>query len=246
MGTVTNTDDNGGNRNSDEPSSEDYHCNRTLLSKWHNEIIVFTAIGTLIVTGVLAFFTYRSLKEVREQRNLTYKQFVMANRPNLIIGFEDSGLVFKDKIGFFKWRVRNNGGDVEDLTYQSVLFHIKSVSKSDYSINEFYVRNLRQYHLSKGITKSIHCKIEDVKTLKKIKEILASDKKTNVLGLYVKIDYTIPAELTIDGTPQKDSRFQTLAWDVINNRFEDVNIKHYEEMMEKISEKKFNSLEDQG
>lgn len=249
MEKIRITNDNGESSNTDEQGNEvneNYNCNRTLLSRWHNEIIVFTAIGTLIVTFALATITYYSLREVKDQRDLTYKQFVMANRPNLNFGFEDSGLVFKDKRAYFKWKVRNDGGDVEDLIYQSVLFHVKSVSKSDYVINEFYVRNIRQYHLSKGIIKSIHNKIEDVKTLTKIKKILSSDNKTNVLGLFIRAEYTIPAELTIDGTPEKDSRFQILAWDVINNRFEDINIKFYEKMMEKISEKKFETLNDQG
>jgi len=249
MGKVLITNDNGENGNPDEQGNEvneNNNYNRTYLSKWHNEIIALTAIGTLIVTGVLALFTYRSLKEVKKQRDLTYKQFVMANRPNVNIGFEGSGLRLNEKIGYIDWLLGNKGGDVEDLIYQSILFHMKSEGKSDYSINELYVRNIRQKHLNSGTRKSIHNQIEDVKTLEIINEILGMDKRKNILGLYIRVEYTIPAELTVDGTPRKDSQFQIFAWDVIDKRFEDLKMSYFEAMVEKISEKKFNSLEDQG
>ena len=249
MGKELSTNDNDENRNLDEQGNEvneNNNYNRTYLSKWHNEIIALTAIGTLIVTGVLALITYHSLKEVKKQRDLTYKQFVMANRPNVNIGFEGSGLRLTEKIGYIDWQLGNEGGDVEDLIYQCVLFHMKSVGKSDYSINEFYVRNIRQKHLNNGTRKSIHNQIEEARTLTKIKDILVMDKRKNILGLYIRVEYTIPAELTVDGKPRKDSRFQIFAWDVIDKRFEDVKMSYFDEMVEKISEKEFNSLQDQG
>ena len=239
-------DNNNKNENPDKQSSEGNHFNSTYLSKWHNEIIALTAIGTLIVTGVLAFITYRSLKEVKKQRDLTYKQFVMANRPNVNIGFEGSGLRLKEKIGYIDWKIGNNGGDVEDLRYQSILFHVKSEGKSDYSINEFYVRNIGKKHLNRGVISSIHNRIEDIKTLKKINEILDMDQRRNRLGLYIRVDYTIPAELTVDRIPRKDSQFQLVAWDVIDKRFASVKMSYFEKIVEKISEKNFNSLKDQG
>ncbi|NQT70214.1 MAG: hypothetical protein HQ552_11600 [Desulfobacteraceae bacterium] len=249
MGKVLITNENGENGNLEEQGNEvDEHNNytRTYLSKWPNRIIALTAIGTLIVTGVLAFFTYRSLDEVKKQRDLTYKQFVMANRPNVNMGFEGSGLRLNEKIGYIDWRIANGGGDVEDLIYRTILFHIKSESKSDYSINEFYVRNMQQKYLNRGTRKSIHSPIEDVKTLKKINDILAMDKRTNGLGVYIRVEYTIPAELTLDGIPRKDSRFQILIWNKIDKRFENVKMSFFERMVEKISETNLNSLEDQG
>ena len=249
MGKVRITNENGENGNPDEQSNEvneNNNCNRSYFSKWHNEIIALTAIGTLFVTGTLAFFTYRSLKEVKKQRDLTYKQFVMANRPNVNIGFEGRGLRINEKIGYIDWQIGNKGGDVEDLKYQCVLFHMKSEGKSNYSINEFYVRNIRQKYLNNETRKSIHNQIEEARTLTKIKDILGMDKRKNILGLYIRVEYTIPAELTVDGKPRKDSRFQISAWDVIDKRFEDVKMSYFDEMVEKISERNFNSLEDQG
>ena len=249
MGKVIIETNNGENGNPDEQGTEfneNISCNRTYLSKWPNRIIALTAIGTLIVTGVLAFFTYRSLDEVKKQRDLTYKQFVMANRPNVNMGFEGSGLRLNEKIGYIDWQIGNGGGDVEDLIICTILFHIKSESKSDYSINKFYVRNTQQKYLNRGTRKSIHSPIEDVKTLKKINEILAMDKRTNGLAVYIRGEYTIPAELTLDGIPRKDSRFQILIWNKIDKRFENVKMSLFERMVEKISKKNFNSLEDQG
>ena len=249
MSKELSTNDNGVSRNTEERCNEvnnHKNCNRTYLSKWHNEIIALTAIGTLIVTGVLALITYSSLKEVKKQRDLTYKQFVMAIRPNVNIGFEGSGLRLNEKIGYIDWQIGNKGGDVEDLKYQCVLFHMKSEGKSNYSINEFYVRNIRQKYLNNETRKSIHNQIEEASTLKKINDILYMDKRLNILGLYIRIEYTIPAELTLDGTPRKDSRFQIFAWDVIDKRFEDVKMSYFDEMVKKISKKNYDSLVDQG
>lgn len=225
---------------------ENKHSSRTILSTWHNEIIALTAIGSLIVTGVLAIITYSSLKEVKSQRELTYKQFVMANRPNVNIGFERSGLRLNDKIGYIDWQIGNKGGDVEDLIYQCVLFHMKGKGKSDFSIEEFYVRNIKQKHLNNDTKKSIHNQIEDAHTLKKINDILAMDKRFNILGLFIRIEYTIPAELTLDGKPRKDSRYQIFAWDVIDKRFEDVKVSYFNDITEKISSRNLFSLKEQG
>ncbi len=134
-------------RNSEESVAE-VNINKiikpTYLSRWHNEIIALTAIGTLIVTGVLAFITYSSLREVEKQRDLTYRQFVMANRPNVNIGFEGGGLRLNKEIGYIDWQVGNKGGDVEDIKYQCILFHIKGEDITKIAINEFYVRNIQQ------------------------------------------------------------------------------------------------------
>lgn len=218
----------------------------TILSKWKNEISAFTAIGSLIVTVTLVIITYSSLEEVKRQRDLTYKQFVMANRPNVNIGFEGSGLRFTKDIIYIDWLIANDGGSVKDLMYQSILFHMQSVSKTDYSIHEFYVRNMRQKNLNRGTRKSIHNEIKNKKTIKEIERILSLDKRTNIIGLYLRVEYNIPAELTIDGIQRKDSLFQIFAWDVIDKRFEDMRMSYYDEIVEKISTKQFNLLKDQG
>ncbi len=64
-----------------EPN-DDIKCHQNWFSKRHSEIIAFAAIGSLIVTSILALLTYFSLAEVKRQRELTFKQFVLANRPN--------------------------------------------------------------------------------------------------------------------------------------------------------------------
>lgn len=110
----------GENSNPNEQSNEvneNNNGNRTLLSKWHNEILAFAAIGTLIVTGALAIITYCSLREVKKQRDLTYKQFVLANRPNVNIAFEGGGLRLGKKVAYIDWILSNNGGDVKDLLF---------------------------------------------------------------------------------------------------------------------------------
>ncbi len=209
----------------------------TILSKWKNEIIALTAIGSLTVTVILVIITSLSLGEVKRQRDLTYKQFVMANRPNVNIGFEGSGLRFTKDIIYIDWLIANDGGSVKDLMYQSILFHMKSVSKTDYSIEEFYVRNMQQKNLNRGTRKSIHNEIVNRKTIKQIENILSLDKRTNIIGLYLRVEYNIPAELTIDGIQRKDSLFQIFAWDVIDNRFEDVRMSYFNKIVNKISTK---------
>jgi hypothetical protein len=244
---LTANDDESGNL--DEPRTEvDINgiCKPTYLSKWHNEIIALTAIGTLIVTFVLALITYSSLKEVKEQRDLTYKQFVMANRPNVNIGFEGGGMRLNEKIGYIDWQVGNKGGDVEDIKFQCILFHMKSESKTKFSINEFYVRIIQQKYLNNDTRKSIHNEIDAADTLKKINDILNMDKRFNFLGLYIRAQYNIPPELTLDGNPRKDERYQISVWDVVEKRFEEVKTSYFEEIVKKISKKDFKSLEDQG
>ena len=227
---------------------ENNNSNLTHLSRWPNRIIALTAIGTLIVTCALAFFTYRSLDEVKKQRNLTYKQFVMANRPNVNIGLgsQGGGLKLNKKIGYIEWRIGNDGGDVQDLRYKTVLFHMKSESKSDLSIDEFYVRNLRQKNLNKGTRNLIRNSIQDVKTLRKITEILAMDERSDRIGLYIRVEYTIPAELTVDGAPRKDNRFFILAWSKTRNSFELVKPAFFEIITQKLSVTNLNSTEDRG
>lgn len=218
----------------------------TYLSKWHNEIIALTAIGTLIVTGVLSLITYSSLKEVKKQRDLTYKQFVLANRPNVNIGFEGSGLRLNEGIGYIDWQVGNKGGDVEDIKYQCILFHIKVEDITKISINEFYVQNIQQKYLNNDTIKSIHNQIEAADTLKKINDILSMDKRFNFIGLYVRAQYTIPPELTLDGNPRKDERYQICVWDVVDKRFEEVKTSYFDKIMQKISDINLNSLGDKG
>jgi hypothetical protein len=240
-------DDNGESGNSDEKSNEDSRSNHTKLSKWPNRIKILTSVGTLIVTGVLALITYCHLDEVKRQRELTYKRFVMANRPNLNFFRKGPILELKDQTGFIRWRVDNTGGDVEDVKFQSMLFYITlKKNKPDFSIKAFYVRNIRIGNLNKGAGKEIDNRVEDINTLNKIKKIIASDQSKERLGLYLRVEYTIPAELTVGGMPEKDSRFQIMSWNVIHNSFKDIPPKYYDRVTEKIIEKKFDLLKDQG
>jgi hypothetical protein len=123
---------------------------------------------------------------------------------------------------------------------------MKSKGKSDFSINEIFVRNIQQKYLNKETKKRIRNQIEDTKTLNKINEILSMDKRENILGLYIRVEYTIPAELTLEGKPRKESRSNISGWDVVDKRFENLTMSGFKRTMEKISEKKFNLLEDQG
>ena len=145
--------------------------NSSFLSKRHNEIVALTAIGTLLVTTALSTITYFSLQEVKKQRDLTYKQFVMANRPNITIVPAGNGMKLEEKVGSIEWNISLKGGDIKDVKYQVILFHINGKSVSDYSVKALYVRNIRQEYLAGGTVKIGHNPILD-STLKTTKEIL--------------------------------------------------------------------------
>ncbi len=66
------------------------------------------------------------------------------------------------------------------------------------------------------------------------------------LGLYLRAQYTIPPELTLDGNSRKDERYLISVWDVVEKRFEDVKTTYFDEIMKNITHKDLNSLCDKG
>ncbi len=208
------------------------------FSKRHSKIIAYSALGSFLVTAVLATLTGLSLKEVKQQRELSYRQFVMANRPNIEIFVSKDGLILNDNASYVDWSVKNSGGDIEDVSYLCTLFDVKETREKGVTIEGFYEFNTSRKNQNKGTTLSLKSPIEVEENLKRIKNIKSGDKTKNVLLLYLKADYKIPAELTIDKISRKDSRFNLHVWSEDHNRFEDLSITLFDLLVKKIGEEK--------
>jgi hypothetical protein len=60
------------------------------------------------------------------------------------------------------------------------------------------------------------------------------------------LEYIGSSTKIISGCYRKDSRYQIFAWDVVDKRLEDVKMSYFKDVTEKISQKNYRLLKDQG
>ncbi len=230
----------------DLKSDDEKSCRKNWFIKRHNEIIAFAALGSLFITAVLAILTYFSLAEVKNQRELTLRQFVLANRPNISITMINKGLIIDNEVGFVEWKLKNEGGDVQDLRYKCILLKLRRKEGDNYSVSEFFVRSSADKYLNKLTHIQFKNEIKNKSTLNTIKELTEIYNKIDYLGVYLGVDYSIPSDLSIDGIERRDNRYTILVWDYDSHGFELLKTELFESVERQLNENNVLSKHDQG
>ena len=82
------------------------------FSRNSSAIQAICALATVLITICLAVFAYFSLERVKEQNELAFKQFVVANLPSISILAGSTKPEISDDKFMLVWQVMNLGGPV--------------------------------------------------------------------------------------------------------------------------------------
>lgn len=170
------------------------------ISRHSKVITAWTAIGSFITTAVLAIVAYLSWTEVQMQRDLVFKQFVVANAPS-VRTYVAAGFQFDNDIAWMVWDASNKGGPVNDVVYKSVLMCCGFNELLNLDATKLIIRTSLKDRLNKNERDKIKILVNDNDTIKWLKPFL--EVKKDSLYLYVRAEYTIPPELSLTGTEKK-------------------------------------------
>ncbi len=212
------------------------------LSRHSKAITAWTAIGSFITTAVLAVFAYYSLSEVRKQRELAFKQFVVANAPS-VQTYAAEGFRFEKDYAVMIWRVVNKGGPVNDVVYKSLVVccsdDMKEVSDSKVILRSPHVDRLNRTEAS-----LVKILVVNDGTTKWLKDPL--EGKKDRLFLYIQTEYTIPPELSIAGKERRERTYRLCVWDPRRNGFEDTKPEYEKLLLRLIEERGYLRMDDRG
>lgn len=217
--------------------------NESWLNRNSTTIIAFTAIGSLITTIVLTIFAFYSWNEVKMQRNLAFKQFIVTNAPAVRV-YVPTGFKFDDEKGYLYWKVVNNGGPVYDLKLKSILLRCNWRYASELDSTRLVIRTNRKDRLNRNENTKFMLLISEKNSLDWLKSEVESNKDD--LFLYVRAEYTIPAELSLDGKPTRDITFRLVVWNPPTKNFHNVKSELEDYILQKIDDGDYLSKEDCG
>jgi len=169
---------------------------KSWISRHSKAITAWTAIGSFITTAVLAIFAYCSWTEVREQRHLAFKQFVVANAPS-VRTYVTNGFQFEGDVGWMVWEAANQGGPVHDIEFQSIVMCCGSDELRGADSTKLVIRTAKQHRLNRNESSKVKIMVRDKDTLRWLKSFVES--KNYGLYLYVRAEYIIPSELSLNG-----------------------------------------------
>lgn len=188
----------------------------------YGRIILATTVVSCGATVFMALFAYCSLQEVQRQREITFKQFAIANRPSIAVTIVEKGLRANENIGFIDWKMKNAGGDVQDLEYRCILFKMirDKSNPSNYNVETIFSSSSSEKFQSKQTGMIHNTEIKDKKILLIINSLINRYDRINYLGFYLRVDYTVPPELSVDGNKKLEFRDALLVWDHDDKKFE--------------------------
>ena len=177
------------------------------------------------------------------QRNLAFKQFVVANAPAIGV-YVPSGFKFDDEKGWLYWKVINQGGPVYDLKLKSILLSCNWRRETDLDSTRLVIRTNNRDKLNRNENTKFMLLILEKNSLDWLKSEVESKK--DEIFLYVRAEYTIPAELTLDGKPTRDITFRLVIWNPNTKDFQNVKSEVEDYILQKINERDYLSKEDCG
>jgi hypothetical protein len=203
------------------------------LGKNSTQIQGISIALTVIVTCFLAFYAFRSWNELKRQRELAHKQFVIANEPSIEI-YINNKFEFKDEIGFIIWDLVNYGGPVQDILTKTVIIYFdKSDLKNARIIGAINRQNKRD-RLIRNMKMDVYSTIYKPATIEWLKEAI---KTSDQLFIYAQAEFNIPEELTLSGTRKYDKTFKIERWVQGYQKFVNVNPDDYDTIISLIKEK---------
>lgn len=196
---------------------------------------VFITLVSVAITGLLAYYAYKSWEEVKQQREIAHKQFVVATEPSLRIYIKDQFHI-KDDYAYTKWDLTNTGGPVRDIVTKTIVIFYKA-SPPNNEPSKKVTHNAGQIgRLNRSMTFHIYISTQKPEVLTWIKEAV---KTSNQLFVYAQADFVIPEELTLDGIAKKDKLFKIEKWAHQYNKFIGVSHREQDKIIKFIKEKGF-------
>ena len=226
-----------------EPDSPAPLPSKSWISRHSKAITAWTAIGSFITTAVLATLAYCSWTEVRMQRDLAFKQFVVANAPS-VRAYVTTGFQFEGDIGWLVWHVNNQGGPVHDVKSKSILLccGIDELQKVD--TTKLVIRSGLKDRLLRNEILTSKIILKDNETIKWLKPFV--EGKQPGLYLYIRAEYIIPSELSLDGKEKRDATYRLFGWHPYKNHFEGVKTQYETFFLRLLEERGYLSIEHQG
>ena len=114
----------GDNNNSPKASNKNTAPNKrkNWFARYSVEIQAISMVVTVIVTSLLAYYAFKSWEEVKKQREIAHKQFVVANEPSVRM-YIDGKFTLKEQYGWMTWSLLNVGGPVYDVLTKSIIIY---------------------------------------------------------------------------------------------------------------------------
>jgi len=188
------------------------------INRHHKAIMAWAAIGGFLTTFILAVIAYFSWDEVKMQRELAFKQFVVANAPSVRV-YADKGFTFKDDKAWLQWNAVNKGGYVRDLEFKALVLCCGLNQITDKKLTKVIARTHISNRLNKDEIKTIRHTITNKEEIALLKESLEKEKQ---VILYIQTKYTIPSELSLSRKPDKDTVYAVLLWVAHTKSFENL------------------------
>jgi hypothetical protein len=229
----------------DEPEIEDGEpvkasdgeaVNCTLFSEsWikrhHEAIIALSAIGGFLTTLVLAAFTGFSLYEVKQQRDLAFKQFVISNRP-LVTVFPKDEFQFKDDIAWMNWLIWLHSGYIRNLKYKAVVYRWPEIINSKQP--KILIQSKTSNSLRHGRHKKVAFQTADTDLIEWIRNGIEEEKSE--IHLYLKVQYEVPPELSLSGKTTSESVYDLFMWNKFTKQYENLKIEFREPLLKRLEE----------
>lgn len=217
--------------------------NQSWTTRHSKAITAWTAIASFVTTAVLATLAYFSWTEVRMQRNLAFKQFVVANAPS-VRTYVTTGFQFEGDIGWLVWYIDNQGGPVHDVKFKSILLccGIDELQKVD--TTKLVIRSGLKDRLLRNEIAMSKIIVKDNETIQWLKPFVEGKKVG--LYLYIRAEYIIPSELSLDGKEKRDATYRLFGWHPYKNWFEGVKPQYEKFFLRLLEDRGYLSIEHQG
>lgn len=209
----------------------DYKPSR--LVRYSAAIQAFASVAMLIVTIAMVIIAGYSWNEVRMQRELNYRQFVIANAPSVRIDPPVQEFTFKDDYAYFNWLTINEGGPVYNPEYRGILLCCLLGSNPRLEtavlgkVKKSRLNRNRQYNATFHVRKK-----EKIQLLK-----AAVKDKNKRLYFYAQVKYSVPAELTLDRRSKQETIHNLFFWNVLVNKWHDIRPAEQEAVIRLIEKK---------
>jgi hypothetical protein len=213
------------------------------FSQHSKAINAFTAIGSFVTTTVLALFAYLSWTEVQLQRDLAFKQFVVANAPS-VRTYATKGFKFEENVGWMTWNAVNQGGPVNDVIYKTIIFCCGAEEIKNPNTTKIIVRSALRDKLRRNENTTIKVLTTEKEILDWLKPFIEGKKYG--LYLYVSASFTIPPELSLSGKESKDRTYSLHSWEPYKNSFEGVKPEYERIFLKILNEREYLAIEHKG
>ena len=188
------------------------------VNRHSKAIMAWAAIGGFLTTFILALIAYFSWEEIKLQRELAFKQFVIANAPSVRV-YATKGFTFDNDIAWLEWDTANKGGYVKDLEFKALVLCCGLSEISNQNLTKIIDRTHISERLNKDEIKTVRHTIYSKEEIDLLKKSIEKEKQ---VILYIQTKYTIPPELSFSGKPTQDKAYAVLLWVAHTKSFENL------------------------